>query len=137
LQAETDLASAGTSTGGRIVFVSATYFQTGLPLQTHVVVAKSAVNALSNNLAIEMGPLGVTSNVVAPGPIGATEGMDRLTPTSDADKDTSSSIPLGKQGSVKDIADATVYLFSDAANYVNGDVLIGRHFPPLHIVLLR
>lgn len=93
-------------------------------------VAKSAVNALSNNLAIEMGPLGVTSNVIAPGPIGATEGMDRLTLASNADKDTSSRIPLGRQGSVRDIADATVYLFSDAANYVNGDILIGIHFPP-------
>jgi peroxisomal 2,4-dienoyl-CoA reductase len=106
LQAKTDIASTGT--GGRIVFVSATYFQTNLPLQTHMVVAKSAVNALSNNLAIEMGPLGVTSNVIGPGPIGATEGMDRLAPASDADKDKSSRIPLGKQGSVKDIADATV-----------------------------
>ena len=87
-------------------------------------VAKAGVNALSNNLAIEMGPLGVTSNVIAPGPIEKTEGMDRLTPAS-ADKDTPSRIPLGRQGSVKDIADATIYLFSDAANYVNGDILIG------------
>jgi len=83
------------------------------------------VNALSNNLAIEMGPLGVTSNVIAPGPIEKTEGMDRLTLASDADKDMSSRIPLGRQGSVKDIADTTIYLFSDAANYVNGDILIG------------
>lgn len=130
LQAKKDIASTGT--GSRIVFVSATYFQTGLPLQTHVAVAKFAVNAWSNNLAIEMGPLGVTSNIIAPGPIGASEGMNRLTPASDADKDGSSRIPLGKQGSVKDIADATVYLFSDAANYVNGDVLIGidsSHLP--------
>ena len=52
--------------------------------------------------------------------------MDRLTPASDADKASASKIPLGRMGSVKDIADATVYLFSDAASYVNGDVLIGR-----------
>jgi peroxisomal 2,4-dienoyl-CoA reductase len=76
-----------------------------------VVVAKAGINALSNNLALEMGPLGVTSNVIAPGPIEKTEGMDRLTSASDADKDTPSRIPLGRQGSVKD--------------YVNGDVLIG------------
>ena len=74
-----------------------------------------------------MGPLGVTSNVIAPGPIGDTEGMDRLTPASDAENDTR--IPLGRKGSVKDIADATVYLFSDGANYVNGDVLIGMGSP--------
>jgi peroxisomal 2,4-dienoyl-CoA reductase len=131
LQAKTDIASTGT--GGRIVFVSATDVQTGLPLQAHVVAAKSAVNALSNNLAIEMGPQGVTSNVIAPGPIGATEGMGRWTPASDADKDKSSRIPLDKQGRVEDIADATVYLFSDAANYVNGDVLIGIDSSHLHV----
>jgi 2,4-dienoyl-CoA reductase [(3E)-enoyl-CoA-producing], peroxisomal len=85
---------------------------------------------LSNNFAIEMGPLGVTSNVTAPGPIGSTEGMDRLTPASDADKDKPSHIPLDRQGSVKNIADATVYLFSDAANYVNGDILIGISSSP-------
>lgn len=90
-----------------------------------MVIAKAGVNTLSNNLAIEMGPLGGTSNVVAAGPIEKAEGMDRLTPASDADKDMPSRIPLGRQSNVKDIADATIYLFSDAANYVNGDTLIG------------
>lgn len=33
-------------------------------------------------------------------------------------------IPSGRWGSIKDIADATVYLFSDAANYVNGSVVV-------------
>lgn len=55
-------------------------------MQTHAMVAKAGVNALSNNLAIEMGPLGVTSNVITPRPIEKTEGMDRLTLASDADK---------------------------------------------------
>jgi peroxisomal 2,4-dienoyl-CoA reductase len=95
-------------------------------LQTHVNVAKTGINALSNNLAIELGPLGVTSNVIAPGPIGNTEGMDRLTPKADSEKENHSPIPLGRQGSVKDVADATVYLLSDAGNYVNGDVLLGE-----------
>ena len=96
--------------------------------------AKAGVNALSNNLAIELGPQGVTSNVIAPGPIGDTEGMDRLTPAGDAENDAR--IPLGRKGSVKDIADATVYLFSDGANYVNGDVLIGTGSPSTIIVYL-
>jgi 2,4-dienoyl-CoA reductase [(3E)-enoyl-CoA-producing], peroxisomal len=52
--------------------------------------------------------------------------MDILTPKADSEKDNSSRIPLGRQGSVKDVADATVYLLSDAGNYVNGDVLLGE-----------
>jgi peroxisomal 2,4-dienoyl-CoA reductase len=87
-------------------------------------VAKAGVDALSNAIAIEFGPRGMTSNVIAPGPIGSTEGMDRLAKSADAGK-VASRVPLGRFGNVKEIADATVYLFSDAGNYVNGDALVG------------
>jgi NAD(P)-dependent dehydrogenase (short-subunit alcohol dehydrogenase family) len=60
-------------TGGRIIFVSATLHYTGVPFQSHVAVAKAGIDALSNNIALEYGPLGVTSNVIAPGPIASTE----------------------------------------------------------------
>lgn len=51
---------------------------TGMAFQTHVNVAKAGVDALSNNVALEFGPLGVTSNVIAPGPIADTEvGLER------------------------------------------------------------
>ncbi|KAG9678045.1 short chain dehydrogenase, partial [Aureobasidium melanogenum] len=113
------------STGGRIIFVSATIHYTGLPLQTHVSAAKAAVDSLSNAVAIEYGPLGITSNVIAPGPIGGTEGMERLA-KSDPESVAKSAkrVPLGRLGSVKDIADATVYLFSDAGNFVNGSTVV-------------
>lgn len=106
-----------TGTGGRIIFVSATIHYTGLPLQTHVSAAKAAIDALSNAVAIEQGPLGVTSNVIAPGPIGGTEGMERLSMERDESK-AGKSIPLGRYGTVKEIADATVYLFGDAVSLV-------------------
>lgn len=92
-------------------------------MQTHVVVAKAGVDALSANVAIEYGPRGLTSNVIAPGPIGGTEGMERLSRSEDAAAGQKR-IPSGRWGTVKEIADATVYLFSDAANYVNGETLV-------------
>lgn len=110
-------------TGGRIIFISATIHYTTLPLQTHVSVAKAGVDALSASTAIEFGPHGVTSNIIAPGPIGGTEGMERLSRKEDTAKGMKE-VPLGRYGSVKDIADATVYLFSDAGNFVNGNVLV-------------
>lgn len=60
-------------TGGRIIFVSATFHYTGMIFQTHVSVAKAGVDALSNNIALEFGPLGITSNIISPGPIANTE----------------------------------------------------------------
>lgn len=110
-------------TGGRIIFVSATIHYTGIPFQTHVSVAKAGVDALSNNVALEFGPLGVTSNVIAPGPIANTEGVERLLPASGKAAATKMQ-PLGRFGSVRDIADATVFLFSDAGSYVNGQTLV-------------
>lgn len=112
-------------TGGRIIFVSATLHYSGTPLQSHVSVAKAGVDAMANAVAIEQGPRGITSNVIAPGPIEGTEGMARLS-RSDHAKQSMKIIPSGRWGTVKEIADATVYLFSDAGNFVNGEILVGK-----------
>ncbi|KAL3480449.1 hypothetical protein BJX99DRAFT_220260 [Aspergillus californicus] len=110
-------------TGGRIIFVSATLHYTGTPFQGHVSVAKAGIDALSNTVALEFGPLGVTSNVIAPGPIASTEGLERLLPTDQKERMIKSQ-PLGRLGSVRDIADATVYLFADTGSYVSGQILV-------------
>ena len=116
--------SAGPS--GRIIYISATLHYVGTPLQTHAVVAKAGVDALSSQVAIEYGPFGITSNVIAPGPIGGTEGMDRLAKKTPDDQlpNRLKRIPLGRWGSVKEISDATVFLFSDTGNYVTGQVTV-------------
>lgn len=111
------------SIGGRIIFISATFHYTGMPLQTHASVAKAGVDALSANVALEFGPFGITSNIITPGPIAGTEGMERLSVSQNREA-VNKAIPLGRLGAVKEIADATVYLFSDAGNYVNGAVLV-------------
>ncbi|KAB8205170.1 Trans-2-enoyl-CoA reductase TER and 24-dienoyl-CoA reductase DECR atypical a SDR [Aspergillus parasiticus SU-1] len=110
-------------TGGRIIFVSATIHYRTMPFQTHVSVAKAGVDALSHSVAIEFGPLGVTSNIIAPGPIASTEGVDRLVPA-DAMEGYVKTQPLGRFGSVRDISDATVYLFADTGSYVSGQTLV-------------
>lgn len=119
-----------------------------MPFQTHVSVAKAGIDALSNNVAIEYGPLGVTSNIISPGPIAQTEvsyfhsakqdqtdsvysqGLERLLP-SDAKANYTRSQPLGRFGHVRDISDATVYLFSDTGSYVSGQTLVGKLFSSL------
>lgn len=111
-------------TGGRIIFVSATMHYTGSAMQTHVSAAKAAVDTLAHSICIEQGPRGITANVISPGPIAETEGMMRLSASQDAG--AAKHIPSGRWGHVKEIADATVYLFSDTGNYVNGEILVGK-----------
>lgn len=105
---------------GAILFVSATLHYYGIPFQTHVGAAKAGVDALSNALAVELGPLGIRSNVIAPGGIEDTEGMLRL--SANALEKVVKMVPLQRLGTTQDIADATVYLFSPAASYVTGTI---------------
>jgi len=112
------------TTGGRFVSTSATFHYTGMPLQSHVSAAKAAIDSLMGNVALEYGPYGITANSLAPGAISGTEGMARLASSELTTKEQTKAIPSGRWGSVRDIADATVFLFSDAGNYVNGTTLV-------------
>ncbi|ABN65974.1 Glucose/ribitol dehydrogenase [Scheffersomyces stipitis CBS 6054] len=110
-------------TKGAYLFVSATLHYYGIPFQLHVGAAKAGVDALSNALAVELGPLGIRSNAIAPGLIEGTEGFARLAPPSeDGGNGLRDKIPLQKFGTSRDIAEATVYLFSPAASYVTGTI---------------
>lgn len=96
-----------------------------MALQSHVAVAKAGVDALSATTSIEYGPRGLTSNIITPGPIAGTEGMERLgNREAEAAGEAFKKVPLQRYGTVKEIADGTVYLFSDAGNFVNGEVLV-------------
>jgi len=96
-----------------------------MPLQGHAAAAKAGVDAISATAALEFGPHGITSNVITPGPIMGTEGMARLgNRDSEASGAAFKKVPLQRYGTVKEIADGTVYIFSDAGNYVNGEVLV-------------
>ncbi|PAV21595.1 2,4-dienoyl- reductase [Pyrrhoderma noxium] len=112
-------------TKGSYIHVSATLHYRGTPFQAHVSAAKAGVDAFSAVLAVEEGPRGVRSNVIAPGPIGETEGMERLSPTTPGALEIiRRAIPLGRLGDKRDVANAAVYLFSDAAMFVSGTVIV-------------
>ena len=108
-----------------MIFVSASFHYQGKPLQSHVAAAKAAVDQVSHAVAIEYGPYGVTSNVITPGPIANTEGMERLSRLDEESAAQSKKgIPLGRWGEVREIADATVFLFSEGASYQNGTTMV-------------
>jgi peroxisomal 2,4-dienoyl-CoA reductase len=86
--------------------------------------AKAAVDSLAASVALEYGPRGVQSNVIAPGGIEGTEGLARLGSDRPEDMEAyAKHIPSGRIGHVRDIADATVFLFSDAGTYINGQII--------------
>lgn len=114
---------------GQILNISATLHYLGTPMQLHVSAAKAGVDALTRNLAVEWGRHGIRVNAVAPGPIEDTEGMKRLVPEPIKEK-LRQRVPLGRFGLIRDIENAAVFLCSDAANYINGAVLVvdGGHW---------
>ncbi|WVQ84697.1 hypothetical protein IAT38_006853 [Cryptococcus sp. DSM 104549] len=108
-------------TQGSYLHISATLHYRGVPFQAHVAAAKAGVDALSQAIAVEEGPWGVRSNVIAPGPIGDTVGMQKL---GIKGMDYSNQIPLGRQGFTNDIATSAIFLFSPAAIWITGQVLV-------------
>ncbi|MFV0388995.1 MAG: SDR family oxidoreductase [Pyrinomonadaceae bacterium] len=108
---------------GQIVNISATLHLLATPMQIHVSAAKAGVDAITRNLSVEWGRMGIRVNGIAPGPIEDTEGMRRLLPeqlkTALIDR-----IPLQRMGRIKDIENAALFLCSDAASYINGVTLI-------------
>jgi peroxisomal 2,4-dienoyl-CoA reductase len=108
---------------GQILNISATLHYLGTPMQLHVSAAKAGVDALTRNLAVEWGRYGIRVNAIAPGPIEDTEGMKRLVPEPVKDK-LRKNIPLGRFGRISDIERAAVFLCSEAASFINGEILV-------------
>lgn len=114
------------ATKGAYIHISATLQYRGTPYQAHLSAAKSGVDGLSRVLAVEEGPRGVRSNVIAPGPIDDTEGMSRLGARNpDGSVQTGESqIPLQRLGKSIEIAHTAVFLFSEAANFITGQIIV-------------
>lgn len=109
--------------GGQILNISATLHYAATPLQIHASAAKAAIDSMTRTLAVEWGPLGIRVYGIAPGPIDGTEGMSRLAP-GDVKARLTASIPLRRFGTIDDIAQAAVFLATDAASYVHGETVV-------------
>ncbi len=109
--------------GGSVINISATLPYLGTVGQAHASAAKAGVDSLTRTLAVEWGPYGIRVNGIAPGPIEGTEGVRRLT-NEKSREGALRQCPLGRLGTVDDIANASLYLASEAASYVNGVTLV-------------
>ena len=103
---------------GRIVAVSSVAATLGNRGQVNYAAAKSALHGAAKSLAREMASRNITVNVVAPGII---EG--RLTDTLFSSEQLKAMIPAARTGTPAEVANVVAFLCSDAASYINGQVI--------------
>jgi len=108
--------------GGAIVSISsAAARHGGLPMESHYAASKGAIDSFTVGLAKEIGKEGIRVNAIRPGLIvtdihqahGGDATIRAVAPT----------VPIGREGSPMEIAEAAVWLSSDAASYVHGAIL--------------
>ena len=105
---------------GRIINLSSVVAQTGNAGQANYVASKAGLIGLTRAIAVEVASRNITVNAVAPGFI-ATPMTDVL--SQEIKDKMKSMIPLGRFGTGRDIAAAIVFLASDEASYITGQVL--------------
>jgi 3-oxoacyl-[acyl-carrier protein] reductase len=105
---------------GRIINISSIVAQMGNAGQANYVAAKAGLIGLTKAIAIEIASRGITVNAVAPGFIETP--MTDVLPDK-VKEELKARIPLGRMGSARDVAAAIVFLASDEAGYITGQVL--------------
>ena len=108
--------------GGSIVFVSSTAGQRGEARHSAYAASKGALISYTKSLAAELGPRGIRVNAVAPGWVDtdmSRSALDNPMTRSEIEK----SIPIGRVASAADIAGPILFLVSDLARHLQGEVV--------------
>ena len=107
--------------GGAVVNISSVSGLRASALRVAYGTSKAALDHLTKQQAAELGNLGIRVNAVAPGPVDTA--MAKQVHTADIRADYLDAIPLNRYGTEREIAEAVVFLCSDAASYINGQTL--------------
>ena len=91
--------------------------------QIHAAAAKAGVNQVVRSLAIEWGPAGIRTNGISPGGIENTVGVKFLAANPEDFEKAIKKIPQRRLGTVEEIADMAIFLSSNAASYVTGQII--------------
>ena len=107
---------------GSIVNISSTYGHQGAAYASVYAGSKHAVEGFTKSAALEVAASGVRVNAVAPGPT-ETGMLDRFTGTPENKAALAATVPLGRNAKPDEIARAVLFLASDAASFVTGQIV--------------
>lgn len=107
---------------GSIINISSTMGERGAGNMSLYVGSKHAVEGITKSAAIEAAAYGVRVNAIAPGPT-ETAMLDRLTNTPEGKTPFYSTVPMRRGGRPEEIAEAILFIASDKASYITGQIL--------------
>lgn len=107
---------------GSIINISSTYGHRGAAFASIYVGAKHAVEGITKSVALELAKSGIRVNAVAPGPTD-TGMLTRFTGTSENKAALVKQVPLDRLGLSEEVADGILFLGSDGAKWITGEIL--------------
>ncbi|MBA4407634.1 3-oxoacyl-ACP reductase FabG [bacterium] len=107
---------------GRIILVSSTAGQRGEAFHSHYAASKGGVISFTKSLAVELGKFNITVNSVAPGWVD-TEMCSEVFSDKEYKESVRKGIPVGRIASAEDIAGPILFMASDLARHINGEIL--------------
>jgi NAD(P)-dependent dehydrogenase (short-subunit alcohol dehydrogenase family) len=108
---------------GCVINISSMAAQYGIPYVIAYTAAKTGIEGMTKAMAVELSPEGIRVNCVAPGFITTNMSAKALDSDPQRKQKVLSRTPMGKLGEPNDVAEAILYLASDAAKYLTGVIL--------------
>jgi len=108
---------------GRVINISSVHEDMVFPNFSTYCVSKGGVRMLMRDLAVELGPLGITVNNIAPGAVSTPINTKMMANKTELDA-LLRNIPLGRMGTPDDVAGLALFLASDDGSYVTGSTYV-------------
>ena len=110
---------------GNVLSTLTTWVWTGSAFVVPSAMGKAAVHAMTMSLAVEWARYGIRLNALAPGPIPTDYAWEMLNPTDSSSIGATQpdTIPAGRVGTIEELANLTIFLLSDACDYLTGETI--------------